>query len=180
MAEIKTALVKLFGVEGGFQRLHDDNGNWTGGKVGVGRLVGTKYGISAASYPALDIPNITLDHAAYIYDRDFWSPLRLSEVTSQAIAEEICDTAVNCGVVTAAVIVQESVNLTNYPSQDLVVDGKLGPVSVAAINGHRSPRTLYKALNGFQFIRYLKIIERNPGQEKFIKSWLSRVFEAAA
>ena len=41
--------------EGGWQHDPRDRGNWTGGEVGRGECKGTKYGISAASYPALDI-----------------------------------------------------------------------------------------------------------------------------
>lgn len=178
MADIKKALTKLFGVEGGFQKDPDDNGNWTGGKAGVGRLVGTKYGICAASYPDEDIPNLTLDRAAAIYERDFWSPLRLSDVQNQTIATEIFDTAVNCGVGTAARIVQSAVNLTNYPEPDIAIDGKIGPATIGAVNGHKSPKAFYKALNGFQFVRYTEIVKANPKQEKFIRSWLGRVFEA--
>jgi hypothetical protein len=36
--------------EGGYSNDPDDPGNWTGGKVGVGRLLGTKFGIAAKGY----------------------------------------------------------------------------------------------------------------------------------
>lgn len=166
MADIKPALIKLFGVEGGYVNDPDDAGGET------------KYGISKRSYPTLDIKGLTLDQAAVIYERDFWAPLRLSEIINQTIAEEVFDTAVNCGVGTAARILQEAVNLTNYPAPDITVDCHPGPVTIAAVNNHKSPKALYKALNGLQFIHYMQIVRNNPKQEKFIRSWLSRVFEA--
>ena len=178
MADIKKALVKLFGTEGGFQKDPNDVGNWTGGSCGVGELRGTKYGICAASYPLEDISNLTLDKASFYYNRDFWDPLKLSEVFNQTIAEEVLDTAVNCGVVTAARMLQQSVNLTNYPQDDVIVDGNVGSATINAVNNHPSPKTLYKALNGFQFVRYMEIVKGNPKQERFIRSWLSRVFES--
>ena len=58
--------------EGGYQNSSADSGNWTGGKVGVGENKGTKYGISAASYPALDIAMLTQTDAIAIYRRDYW------------------------------------------------------------------------------------------------------------
>lgn len=58
--------------EGGFQKFENDAGNWTGCAVGVGKLVGTKFGISACSYPNLDIPNITMSVADEIYFNDYW------------------------------------------------------------------------------------------------------------
>ena len=178
MADINKALVKLFGVEGGLTLDPDDNGNWTGGRCGAGVLSGTKYGISAASYPKENIRNLTLSRAAAIYDRDFWGPLRLAQIENQVIAEEIFDTSVNCGVGTGARIAQEAVNLTNYPDPDIAVDCHIGSGTIAAINGHRSVRAYYKALNGLQFVHYMQIVRNNPKQEKFIRSWLSRIFEA--
>jgi len=58
--------------EGGHSLNPNDRGNWTGGKVGSGILRGTKYGISAASYPDLDIANLTIPDAKGIYYRDYW------------------------------------------------------------------------------------------------------------
>lgn len=58
--------------EGGYSDNPEDHGNWTGGQKGVGELKGTKYGISAASYPQLDIRNLTMAEADAIYFRDYW------------------------------------------------------------------------------------------------------------
>lgn len=68
------ALHFIFRVEGILSTDRMDPGNWTGGKVGVGEFKGSKFGISAASYPDLDIENLTKDDAAAIYLRDFWYP----------------------------------------------------------------------------------------------------------
>lgn len=58
--------------EGGFQDFDWDSGNWTGCQPGVGIKRGTNYGISACSYPHLDIRNLTMAQADDIYYRDFW------------------------------------------------------------------------------------------------------------
>lgn len=58
--------------EGDYTNDPRDHGNWTGGRQGVGELKGTKYGISAASYPNLDIVRLTLGDADEIYYRDYW------------------------------------------------------------------------------------------------------------
>lgn len=57
--------------EGGLSVDPHDPGNWTGGKPGRGKLVGTKYGIAASSHPTLDIRGLTLDAAGAIYWRDY-------------------------------------------------------------------------------------------------------------
>lgn len=58
--------------EGGYSDNPDDHGNWTGGRKGHGELKGTKYGVSAASYPQLDIRNLTMAEADAIFFRDYW------------------------------------------------------------------------------------------------------------
>jgi len=97
----------------------------------------------------------------------------LYSLSNQSIATEILDTAVNCGTVTAAKIWQKAINMTNYPKDDIVVDGKVGPITIYATNSANAS-ALLKALNGFQFIRYQKVIEDNPKMEKYAHSWLAR------
>lgn len=83
-------------VEGGFTANARDPGNWTSGRVGVGKLVGTKYGIAANTYPKLAIRDLTEDAAIAIYYRDFfkgrWDALPLP------LAFVATDAGVNCGV----------------------------------------------------------------------------------
>ncbi len=59
-------------LEGGFQKDPQDPGNWTGGEIGKGILKGTKFGISAAVYPDIEIESLTLDQATAIYKRDYY------------------------------------------------------------------------------------------------------------
>ena len=60
------------GHEGGYSTNPADPGNWTGGAPNQGELRGTKFGISAASYPDLDIAALGLVEACAIYKRDYW------------------------------------------------------------------------------------------------------------
>jgi hypothetical protein len=53
----------VVGHEGGFTANPADCGNWTGGVIGTGTCRGTRFGISAAAYPDLDIANLSLDAA---------------------------------------------------------------------------------------------------------------------
>ena len=49
--DLPAVLAETLAYEGGYSANPKDPGNWTGGKVGVGKLLGTKSGIAAASYP---------------------------------------------------------------------------------------------------------------------------------
>lgn len=99
---IERALTVVFGAEGGLSLRKDDKGNWTGGKVGKGFLRGTKYGISAAAYPDLDIGRLTLADAAALYRRDYWARVG-GDALPAGVDLCVFDAAVNSGVSQAKV-----------------------------------------------------------------------------
>jgi lysozyme family protein len=108
----------------------NDSGNWTGGHVGVGRLVGSKYGVSAAAYPTLDIANLTAAQAMGIYQTDYWNPV-WGDQLPDVIAFEVFDEAVNMGVHGAIKVLQGALGVP--------VDGIMGPATYAALNS--APQT---------------------------------------
>lgn len=118
------AFERVIGHEGGFQKMHDDRGNWTTGIVGEGELKGTKYGISAISYPKHDIENLTLEQAKVIYYSRYWLPLKPA-VFSPAMQYQMFDAAVNHGIRNTVKMLQRSV--------DTVVDGYIGGNTIAAM-----------------------------------------------
>ncbi len=83
--------------EGGFSTDRNDKGNWTGGAVGVGIFKGTKYGISAAAHPDLDIQNLTVEQAKAIYCEKYWLGSGADKLISDMALIHM-DTAVNMGV----------------------------------------------------------------------------------
>ncbi len=111
------------GVEGPFDRSSGDSGNWTGGAVGVGKLVGTKFGISAASYPILDIQNLTLTDAQTIYLRDFYNPISGDQLHPM-LAGLLFDAAVNHGRGWSIPAFQRAVGVAD--------DGVIGPETLSA------------------------------------------------
>lgn len=104
--------------EGGFTDNPKDPGNWTGGRVGVGTCKGTKFGISAKTYPNEDIAHLTLERAKFLYQRDFWGPAGC-DIVPDKVKYELFDTAVNSGVVQAIKLLQRAVDAT--------ADGIIGP-----------------------------------------------------
>src|SRR5690625_4573541 len=98
---------KVINLEGGLSLDPDDRGNWSGGQKGKGELRGTKFGISAMSYPHLDIASLTVDDAIGIYRRDYWDAINGDDLPP-ALAVVAFDTAVNSGVGTARRLLAES------------------------------------------------------------------------
>ncbi len=123
MTVFDTAFADVVGVEGGYTNDSRDPGNWTGGKVGAGVLRGTKYGISAASFPTLDIASLTLDQAKAIYHPKYWVPIA-GDSLPPPVALVLFDCAVNQGLGAASIILQAALGVAQ--------DGAIGPVTVAA------------------------------------------------
>lgn len=113
------------GHEGGFQNDSRDRGNWTTGKIGKGQNKGTKYGITAMSYPTLDIKNLTLDDARAIYKRDFWDKVKADDLP-YGVDYIVWDMAVNHGPKKAVELLQRAIGA--------VPDGIIGPRSMDRVN----------------------------------------------
>ena len=124
---------RLIGHEGGFSDDPKDPGNWTGGRPGVGKLLGTKYGIAANTYPDLDIKALTLEQAKAIYRRDWWDKIHADQLPG-AVAFQLWDFAVNAGIARAVISLQRAVGVAD--------DGKLGPRTLAAVNAMPVPDVL--------------------------------------
>ena len=116
--QFNVAFERVIGHEGGLSRRPSDRGNWTSGKVGVGTLKGTKYGVSAMAYPHLDIANLTLDDARAIYERDYWKRAGC-DLLPAGLSYAQFDVAVNQGVGDAIRFLQKAVGTG--------ADGIIGP-----------------------------------------------------
>jgi lysozyme family protein len=134
---------QAFALVVGFSTDQNDPGNWTSGKVGIGEFKGTKYGISAASYPHLDIPNLTPDEAKAIYGSDYWAAACCDQMP-WPLALFVFDCAVNQGVGAAKMTLQQSLGVK--------VDGVIGPVTVAAAqNADVEHVALFMASRGIRY-----------------------------
>ncbi|WPP01422.1 glycosyl hydrolase 108 family protein [Pseudomonas sp. HR96] len=131
----------------------------------------TRYGISKRAYPSLDIRNLTEQQATAIYQRDYWDPLCGNSILSQAIAENLFDTAVNMGVSRAVKLAQ--VTLGEHP-----VDGCMSPTTLTAIN-RCVVETFLTDYTLAKVMRYVGLCNRNRSQDRFLLGWLNRALGAA-
>ena len=132
------AFNKLLINEGKLSLDPNDRGNWTSGRVGVGELKGSKYGISAMSYPTLDIANLTEAQAKAIYLKDFWG--RADELPD-AIRFDFFDAAVNSGYRKAVRWLQQAVGAEQ--------DGVIGIKTLTAVR-MQDPQKLSKIFTGIR------------------------------
>ena len=148
----------------------------------------TRWGITEAVARAEgyvgDMRHFARPAAEAIYRRLYWRRPAFDRVAERAplLAAELFDTGVNMGPVVAATMLQRVLNALNrgardYP--DLLVDGRIGPATLAALDAFlatRAPRgeqVLVKAVEALQGERYLSLAERRPANEAFLYGWLA-------
>lgn len=191
------ACKKIFRNEGSFQCDKNDSGNWTGGKVGAGKLVGTAPGGIAGSVYYTYYRDVlhktmkqgTLDDAAVIYDRDYARPLKLQLIKSQWLGTMMLDTAINCGTGTAAILTARTINVLNGKGEDFPVDPSLGTAEIDWINNYtatrwwegekdRSRRALFGSVfREMRARRYVEIVRHNPTKLRYLPTWLERTYD---
>lgn len=125
------------GAEGKYSCRANDSGNWTGGEVGAGRLVGSCYGISAPTLidwlgiknaylvTPIYMQNLSLPMAKTIYNVKYWNALR-GEALPLGTDIVVFDFGVNAGCHQSAHELQEVVGAD--------ADGIIGPMTLAAVN----------------------------------------------
>jgi len=167
MMDFLNAVSYIIDHEGGFTDDPDDSGNWTSGKPGIGILKGTKYGISAASYPNLDIKNLTKEQARQIYYDDFWNPCQC-DLLPDVVKLGVLEVATMSSCKTAISLLQKAIN---KPS--IVVDGVIGPKTINA--------ALTSDLTALRYGRerskvYVSAIKKSPVKIKYLSGWMDRIF----
>ena len=148
--------------------------DWTGWQI----IDAVKRTLPPKMDPALQASAALQVIVLQFYKKEFWDELNLDQVGNQAIATELYDTAVNMGTGTSALFLQRALNVSsengvNYPF--LKLDAKIGPNTTAVLNNHKDPADVLKVLNVLQGAKYIGIMEANPSQERFFRSWFSRV-----
>lgn len=161
-----TAFDRLLGHEGGFQGDPNDRGNWTTGKIGSGELRGTKYGISAMSYPQENIRELTRDRAKFLYHRDFWQRVGGDDL-HPAITFQLFDAAVNHGPGNAVRMLQRGLGVAD--------DGDLGPITLRAGVGMDTNDVLMRF--NAQRIRFFTKLTTF---QRYGRGWMNRVADNLA
>jgi lysozyme family protein len=134
----------------------------------------TRWGISQRAYPTLDIRNLTLEQAAAICRRDYWTPIRGYQLAEQRIGSKLLDMAFNMGVKTAVMILQSALNTHCQPRADLLTeDGKIGPRTLQATNAAEVDLLLI-GLCDVSKQRYEDDARRKPSEAVDLKGWLAR------
>lgn len=152
---------ELIESEGAYQNDPADRGNWTSGKIGVGECKGTKWGVSAMSYPSIDIKNLTINEARAIFKHDYWDRV-CGDLLPDAVVIAVSDFAYNSGTNTAVKVLQKVLGVS--------VDGKLGNQTLGACSRLLKPKLIDDYCNArLEFLQGLRTFK------KYGKGWTARV-----
>jgi lysozyme family protein len=162
-------LDRIIGHEGRFTDDRDDPGNWTGGKIGAGELVGTKWGIAANTYGhavavsrgLIPIRDLTIEDAAEIYRRDFLSRIKAYE-HEDGVAYQLLDFAINSGPVRARYELQDAIGVK--------ADGIVGPVTLSRLSEFSEAQLIMLLLS-----ERIGFLVRLPNWDVAGRGWMRRV-----
>jgi len=100
------------------------------------------------------------------YKRNFWDKMRLDEVQSKKVQLVMFDFGVNFGTSRAVKYAQIC--------SGAVVDSKIGPNTIAAINKSDEHRFVYQFL--LECVEgYYSLVKKDDSQRVFLLGWISRV-----
>jgi len=99
------------------------------------------------------------------YKTEFWDKMKLDQVTSQKIAEEMMVFGVNAGIGSAVKAAQKVVGV--------VSDGVIGSRTIAALNAF-DPKVFNVEYDKAEIAHYEMLVSKNPSFIKFINGWRNR------
>lgn len=164
------ALSELIENEGGYVNDSDDKGGPT--KYGITERVARAHGYTG------DMKDLPVDTAAAIYKADYWTAPHFDQVNElhPDLGFRLFDFGVNCGQTTSAETLQTALNALSGTVQ--AVDGQIGPRTIEALKSvlkHTNGAVvLLGVVRALMLLHYLKIVEKDEKQSKFLFGWLDR------
>lgn len=159
MADFKTALRTILQYEGGWS----DNPKDRGGATMKGVTLATYRQFYGYGKTKEDLRRITDEELEHIYRVGYWDVIKGDYFANQSLATYILDWVVNAGTGKIRTI-QECCGL--------LPDGKIGPKSLHVFN--TKAEWCFERIRERRIQFYNKIVENNPSQKVFLRSWLAR------
>ena len=128
----------------------------------------TNFGVAKRSHPDVDIKNLTKEGAIEIYKEHYWDKNKV-ESLSEDLRHIYFDMCVNQGRGRAVKILQRA---ANAKGAGLKVDGGMGPMTIAAMDGVELDR-----VRAYRVKYYADLVTRKPDLEKFYFGWFRRALE---
>jgi lysozyme family protein len=160
LSTFDTAIAATLKWEGGYVNDPADRGGAT--NLGITEATARAHGYTG------DMRSLPLPLACAIYRHTYWADVY--DQLPPALAAKVFDAGVNVGPAKARQFLQKALNACGC---SLVVDGDLGPKSVAAAQATDTGKAL-AAYRAIQAQYYRDIVANKPSQAKFLNGWLRR------
>lgn len=169
MANFEKIIPKILNNEGGYVNALNDSGGETNFGISDARdgKVDGMADLDSDGKGDVSIKNLKLEEATRIYKRDYWNILRCDQITSDEVALNLFDFAVNAGSVQCAKLVQRVLGAK--------ADGVIGPATLSLIN-QKKELSLIKEFQKARALFYVDLVVAKPSQIKFLKGWVCRAF----
>ena len=147
--------------------------NDLGGATAYGIIIPTlKAAYKAGIVEHDDICKLTQDEAKKIYRKNFWDKYKWGEL-EWPVCLCCLDCCINHGGF-ASILQRATIDC----GQDIIIDGKFGPKTFAALKACE-PQMLTQAIYNQRKKYYQKIVARKPNQKIFLNGWMRRANEMA-
>jgi lysozyme family protein len=164
---------KLLSIEGGYSGDPDDSGNYLNG-----RLIGSKFGISASALAAHrgyrtltveDMKNLTAAEALDIAMTDYFSAIGFFRLDWNIVTCSVVDMGFNAGPKMAAMMLQRLIHVAD--------DGLVGDFTARAYHQWIASHGIADCAKRWRLERqayYALVVQRRPNQAKFLDGWNAR------
>lgn len=174
-------------VEAGYVNDKDDRGGET--NCGITKKVAEMYKAELVKRFKWDgkMINLTKQMAYWIYDVEFWQKMRLDDIHKRcpALADKMFDVGINAGWNVSGQWLQLILNVANMKQafyKDLVIDGNVGSVTIAALDALYKKRgvkqtnwNMVKLFICKQGAHYVDISFKREDNESFLWGWAGRI-----
>lgn len=172
---LELSLDRIFGHEGGLSTDRGDPGNWSSGRVRVGFLGGTKYGVTCATLgrhrglgraASLDeIKALTREEAAEIYRGNYWRLIRGDDLPA-GLDHMMLDTSIHSGPARSVKILQRVLGVKE--------DGLVGAQTMAALERFVRERGVEALIRAYAEER-MAFLRRLQAWPRYARGWTIRV-----
>lgn len=124
-----------------------------------------------------DLKSMTIQQATDLYQKYFWNWYNFDNINDNTIAIKIFDYSINMGQKHAIELLQQSMN--SSLNENVVVDGDMGPFTVATTNKIISLQAQQSFLDCYSsnvWNFYQSLITHNPSLSVFANGWKNRAY----
>lgn len=167
MASFDIVLPIILNFEGGYVDDPTDPGGETNKGITMATFRQCSHALLGLDPTSDNLKALTDAQAGIIYKENYWKPVQGDLMTSQDLANIVCDFYVNAGTHASSLLQRVIQNM----GATVVVDGCIGPATIQALAGLDAD-DVYRQYKAGRIAYYQQLGQKYP---QFLRGWLNRV-----